>query len=45
MKNIKHIVKTALFCGVLALIPVASVLQPRESTSYYGTVRWRLFRC
>lgn len=35
MKNIKHIVKTALFCGVLALIPVASVLQPRESTSYY----------
>ena len=35
MKNAKHILKTALFCGVIALLPLVSVLGPRENTSFY----------
>ena len=35
MKNAKHIVKTVLFCGTLAVFSAVSVFSPKEKGSFY----------
>ena len=45
MKNAKHIVKTVLFCGTLAVFSAVSVLSPKEKAHFTKTAGWRSFRC
>ena len=50
MKNAKHIVKTVLFCGTLAVFSAVSVFSPKEKGSFYenlqagGLSGWRASR-
>lgn len=43
MKNAKHIVKTVLFCGTLAVFSAVSVFSPKEKGSFYENRRLAVF--
>ena len=43
MKNAKHIVKTVLFCGTLAVFSAVSVFIPKEKGSFYENRRLAVF--
>ena len=43
MKNAKHIVKTVLFCGMLAVFSAVSVFSPKEKGSFYENRRLAVF--
>ena len=43
MKNAKHIVKTVLFCGTLAVFSADSVFSPKEKGSFYENRRLAVF--
>ena len=43
MKNAKHIVKTVLFCGTLAVFSTVSVFSPKEKGSFYENRRLAVF--
>ena len=43
MKNVKHIVKTVLFCGTLAVFSAVSVFSPKEKGSFYENRRLAVF--
>ena len=43
MKNTKHIVKTVLFCGTLAVFSAVSVFSPKEKGSFYENRRLARF--